>query len=87
MPLSARSKVAPGHSQTKSFQYQKRSEDRKGDSKAQYGTLNGKEDEEPNVCRGAFSVACTTCKEPENIMGEMHRALDFHKVQARQVSF
>ena len=37
------------------------------------------------MCRGAFSVACTSCKEPLDIMSEMHRALDFHKVQAKQV--
>ena len=49
------------------------------------GQLQVKEVAEPSICNGAFSVDCTSCKDPQSIVGEMQRALDIHKIQAKQV--
>jgi hypothetical protein len=37
------------------------------------------------VCRGPFNVNCTTSREPQVVLSEMHKALDINKVSFKRV--
>ena len=37
------------------------------------------------VCRGPFNVNCTTARDPQAVLAEIHRALDVNRVQYKKI--
>jgi hypothetical protein len=51
-----------------------------------YGSFSeSKKDGGMKVCRGPFSLNCTTSKDPQLILYEMAKALDLQKVSFKKV--
>lgn len=53
-----------------------------------YGSFSdSKKDGGMKVCRGPFSLNCTTTKDPQVILYEMAKSLEIHKVSFKKVRY
>ena len=50
-----------------------------------FGSFSEKKDDGMKVCRGPFNVNCTTSKDPQLILFEMVKSLEFQKVSYKKI--